>query len=292
LLSCQASSRPNARKAPHVCQGSISKPGVLKGTYGAGVVVRGFCAVNSGRAHVIGTLTVTNGAALAAAYGLHQSALKVSGNLVVDQGGTAVLGCKVNPDGSGFPCLDDTNTSHPTLRSHESVTGSIIENSPLGVLVHNTTIGKNVSQTGGGGGLSCVPPKSGPFGAFKSPVYSDYEDTSVGGSVTIKNVKSCWLGFGLVFTGGSVTINNNEMADPDAIEVFSNYVTKNLACSGNSHPAAGMPPGDEPVWDSAETKPGAIYPRNPQPNTVEGTRSGQCVHATPTTQGGSSTGLF
>ncbi len=283
----------NARKAPHTCSGSLKNPGVLKGSYPNGVVVKGFCAVNSGRAHVIGTLTVTKGAALAAAYGLHGSALKVSGNLVVDQGATAILGCKVNPDGSGTSCLDDPSMSHPTLKGHEIVTGSITENSPLGVIVHNSAVGGNVTESGGGGGVSCAVPKSGPFAAFKSPVFSDYEDTSVGGSVVIKNLKSCWMGFGRVYTGGSVTIDNNEMADPDAIEIFSNYIAKNLACSGNSHPASGMPPDDQPVWDSGETSStGAIYPRHPQPNTVEGTRSGQCVHATPTTQGGPSEGLF
>lgn len=283
----------SARTAPHTCNGSFSKPGVLKGRYGSGVVVKGFCAVNSGTAHVIGTLTVTKGAAFAAAYGLHGSALKVTGNLVVDQGATAVLGCKVNPDGSGFPCIDDSSPSHPTLRGHEVITGSIIANSPLGVLVHNSAIGKNVTQTGGGGGVSCAVPKSGPFAAFKSPVFSDYEDASIGGSAVIKNLKSCWMGFGRDYVGGSVTINNNLMADPDAIEIFSNYIVKNLACSGNSHPASGMPPDDQPVWDSGEIpQNGAIYPRHPQPNTVEGTRSGQCVNATPTTQGGTGEGLF
>ena len=281
----------SARKAPHTCSGSLKNPGVLKGSYPNGVVVKGFCAVKSGKAHVIGTLTVTKGATLAAAFGLHGSALKVTGNLVVDQGGAAVLGCKVNADGSGAACLDDPNMKHPTLKSHEVVTGSVTENAPLGVIVHNSMIGGNLSETGGGGGANCTPLKTNP--AFSFGVFSDYEDSWIGGNVVIKNLNSCWMGFGRVYTGGSVTINNNEMADPDAIEIFSNYITKNLACSGNSHPASGMPPDDQPVWDSGETSmTGAIYPRNPQPNTVEGTRSGQCVKATPTTQGGSSSGAL
>jgi len=157
--------------------------------------------------------------------------------------------------------------------------------------VVNSMIGGNLSETGGGGGANCTPLKTNP--AFSFGVFSDYEDSWIGGNVVIKNLNSCWMGFGRVYTGGSVTINNNEMADPDAIEIFSNYITKNLACSGNSHPASGMPPDDQPVWDSGETSmTGAIYPRNPQPNTVEGTRSGQCVKATPTTQGGSSSGAL
>ena len=281
----------SARKAPHTCSGTFKNPGVLKGSYPNGVVVKGACAVNSGTAHVTGTVTVDSGGTLAAAFGLHHSALKVSGNLVVDPGGAAVLGCKVNADGSGSACLDDPSQMHPTLTSHEVITGSVTENAPLGVIVHNSMIGGNLTESGGGGGASCAPVKTNP--AFGFGVFSDYEDSWIGGNVVIKNLKSCWLGFGRVYTVGGVTISNNEMADPDAIEIFSNYISKNLACSGNSHPASGMPPDDQPVWDSGETSStGAIYPRNPQPNTVEGTRSGQCVHATPTTQGGSSSGAL
>ena len=145
LQSTKPNRTPAWVKRSHTCSGSLKNPGVLKGSYPNGVVVKGFCVVKSGRAHVIGTLTVTKGATLAAAFGLHGSALKVSGNLVVDQGGAAVLGCKVNADGSGAACLDDPNMKHPTLKSHEVVTGSVTENAPLGVIVHNSMIGGNLT---------------------------------------------------------------------------------------------------------------------------------------------------
>lgn len=63
-------------------------------------------------------------------------------------------------------------------------------------------------------------------------------------------------------------------------------IAKNLSCSGNSHPAASAP-GAEPVWDSTETSmtPGVIYPRRPEPDTVGGSRSGQCMVAAPTPLG-------
>ena len=282
----------SSRKSPHVCSGSSSHPGVLKGHYASGVLVKGFCAVNSGKADVIGTLTVSKGATLAAAYGKHGSALKVTGNLVVDSDGVAVLGCKVNQGETGYACLDQPNSSAPTLTGHEDVTGNLIGHSALAVVVHNSAIGGNVTQTGGGGGLNCGLPKTGPFAAFNSPVYSDYEDSTIGGSAVIKNLKSCWLGFGREYVGKSVTINDNEMDDPDAIEVFSNYITKNLGCKSNSHPPKGMPPHDEPVWDTTDIKDTSLYPRREEPNTVEGTRSGQCRHATPATPGGPSQGPF
>jgi hypothetical protein len=273
---------------PYVCSGTFKTPGVLKGTYADGAVVRGVCEVNAGKAHVIGTLLVTKGSALGAVFGAHHSSLTVTGNLVVGKGGVAFLGCKANPDGKGAACLDDPNMKHPTLKSRTVVSGSIVENSPLGVIVHNSSIGGNLKETGGGGGLSCKPPKSGIFAAIKSPVFSDLEDSTVRGNVVVSGLKSCWTGLARDRIGGSLTINNNTMADPDAIEVLANHIAKNLSCAGNGHPA-GLPAIAQPVWDSADTSPsGALYPRGAEPNTVGGTRSGQCVLASPATPGGSS----
>jgi hypothetical protein len=263
---------------PFLCKGSFGKPGVLKGTYPNGAIVKGVCSVKNGKAHVIGTLTVTNGAAFAAAFGRKHSSLTVTGDLVVGRGATVVLGCKANPDGSGFPCIDDPNAmTHPTLTSHGVVTGSLIENSPLGVIVHNSTIGGSIKETGGGGGLSCAPPTSGPFAKLMSPVFSDYEDSTVGGNVGISGLKSCYLAVIRVNVHGNLGFTNNTLGDPDAIEIEADHVGKNLACRGNSS-----------VWDSHETSRTSNFPRAPQPNTVHGKRSGQCVLSTPTTMGGPS----
>jgi hypothetical protein len=274
---------------PHVCTGTLHKPGVLKGNYPHGVVVKGACAVKAGKARVIGTVTVTKGSVLAAAYGRHHASLTVIGNLLVDRGATVVLGCKVNPNGSGFACIDDPNPKHPTLTSHATISGNIVARSPLAVIVHNSSIAGNINQSGGGGGLSCAPAKTGPFALFKSPVYSDYEDSSVRGSVTISNVSSCWLGLVRDGIRKSLTVTGNQMGDPDAIEILANHIRNNLACRRNGHPASASPPGDQPVWDSADlptNPPGVLYPRIAQPNTVGGKRSGQCVLASPATQGG------
>jgi hypothetical protein len=272
---------------PFVCSGKFHTPGLLKGTYPSGVVVKGVCAVKSGQAHVIGTLTVTRGSALGAAYGAHHSRLTVTGNLVVDAGGVAILGCKANPNGTGMPCLDD-KAKVPKLTSHPVISGNIIAMSAVGVLIHNSTIGGSYKQAGGGGGVSCSPPKTGVFGAIKSPVFSDIEDTSVKKNVVISGLKTCWLGLARDKIGGSLAVNSNTLADPDGIEVLANQIEKNLGCAGNSHPAAASPPGAQPVYDSAEANPMAmtIYPRVGEPNTVGGTRSGQCTLASPSTPTG------
>lgn len=271
-----------AKGTPYTCSGSQKSPGVLAGSYQSGVLVKGACEVKAGPVHVLGTLTLGPGSTMVAAFGRNHrthhggSSLTVTGDLVVGRGATLILGCKVVAGGAGFPCVDDPNMNKPTLTSAEHVSGSLIENAPLGVVVHNSTIGGNVKETGGGGALNCTP--SGVFKAFKSPVYSDYEDSSVHGNLQVTGLKSCWLGVARVNVHGNLGFTNNKLADPDAIEIIANHVAKNLSCAGNSS-----------VWDSVElSMPPATFPRGAEPNTVHGKRSGQCVLSTPVTMGGPS----
>jgi hypothetical protein len=105
----------------------------------------------------------------------------------------------------------------------------------------------------------------------------DYEDSTVGGNLGVSGLTSCWLGVARVHVHGNLSFTNDKLADPDAIEILGNHVGKNLSCAGNSS-----------MWDSSELSLTANFPRRPDPNTVTGTRSGQCVLSTPVTQGGSS----
>jgi hypothetical protein len=271
LILTPALAPARLRATVHKCTGTASKPGVLKGTWN-GTVVKGYCDVNSGPATVSGGLEVTNGSVLIAAFGSKGSRLTVDGQVVVGQGSTLVLGCNT----TSFACVDDPDQSKPTLHSQGKVTGSVSSSSPLGVIIHSTTIGGNVSQSGGGGGLSCAPPKTGPFGAFHSPVYSDYEDNKISGNVAITQLTSCYLGV-IRNHVKNLTVSNDKMGDPDAIEIESNVVKQNLRCVNDS----------QHVWDSSEIpQNGAIYPRALHRNTVDGKREGQCKKAGPLTSGG------
>lgn len=273
--------------APHTCSGSAASPGVLSGNERSGVVVKGFCLVNSGTAHVFGTLTLRPGSALIAAYGLDRatgkpgSKLLVTGDVAVDRGGTLVMGCNT----TSYPCLDDPSSGHPTLSSLDSVSGSVTSTAPLGVVIHSTKIGADVVQTGGGGGpgtFSCPTPTSGAFAFIKSPVYSDYEDSAVGGSMTVTKLTSCWLGVARVHVTGNLSLVSDKLGDPDAIEILSNHITGNLACRSDS----------PRTWDSNELNPQGShnYPRKLDRNVVHGKRSGQCVKAGPLTAGGAPAG--
>jgi hypothetical protein len=243
---------------------------VLTGTIAGKVVVKGFCGVSAGQATVRGDVVVTSGSVLAAVFGQNHrthhgaSGLSVAGDVVVGQNATALLGC----DPSSSPCIDDPSAKKPTLFSHTQILHDLSANQALGVIVHNTSIGGNVTSTGGGGGVNCTP--SGFFKLIKSPVFSAYEDTSVNGNLSISGMKSCWLGVNRVKAGQDVSITGNTLADPDAIEILSNHISGDLICKNNSR-----------TWDSADAG-NNLFPRQPEPNTVAGKRVGQCVLNSPT----------
>jgi hypothetical protein len=242
------------------CSGTLSEPGVLAGRHG-NVVVTGVCEVSAGRADVRGNLTVTRGAALLAAFARNDrrhrgtSGLTVAGNLTVLAGGSLILGCEA-PE---FPCLDDPSQKHPTLSSAGLVGGNLVAVGSLGVLVHHSTIGGNVVQSGGGGGRTCLP--KGVFALLKSPVYSDYEDSQIGGNLSVSGLWSCWFGALRNAVHGNLAVFTNRMADPDANEVLSNLVHGNIDCAHNS-PAVQY-------GDSQGT-----------PNRVTGSAGGQCGFGT------------
>jgi hypothetical protein len=240
-----------------VCSGTGRSPGVLAGGRYGNVVVRGTCVVNAGRASVRGGVVVTPGSVLLAAYALNDStnsgtsSLHVGGNLVVRPGATLVLGC----EGEHFACLDDPHPKHPRLDSSSSVGGNLLAIGALGVVVHNSAIFGSVGQAGGGGGRSCAP--AGVFRQFKTPVYSDYEDNFIGGSLAVTHVRSCWFGALRNHVRGSVAVLANKMADPDAMEVNTNLIRGSMACFRN-HPAVQF--GDS----------------HGKPNRVGGSAAGQC----------------
>jgi hypothetical protein len=208
---------------PATC-GSASLPA---GIY-TSVDVTGACMVNAGPVTVLGNVTVEAGAALIAGYATGNSSITVVGNITVGSNATLVLGCEA----SNFPCFDDPNPMAPTLNSADAVEGSVTTSGALGVIVHKSTVTGDIVQTGGGGGLSCTP--SGIFTTFGSPVYSDYEDNTIGGNLRVTGLGSCWFGAIRNTIGGSATFSQNSFADPDANENLTNLIAGNLICSNNS----------------------------------------------------------
>jgi hypothetical protein len=227
---------------PAVCTGTFTSPGVLAGNYHSDVVVQGVCAVNGGATRIDGNLIVASGAALNATFALDDqpggsgpSNLSVGGNVLVQSGGTLALGCEPNAS----PCTDDpAGSTGGTLTSTDHIHGNLVSTQSLGVLVHAATIDGNVLEAGGGGGAfsgpgaNCTP--IGIFADIGSPVFSDYEDDNIGGSLVVTGLQTCWLGALRDNIGGTLIDSNNTMADPDANEVVQNTVRGSMVCLGDS----------------------------------------------------------
>jgi hypothetical protein len=261
-VGASSAAAKNHTGGPATCSGTLASPGVLSGTYSSNVTIEGICAAVAGPVLIEGNLTLAPGSGLNAAFAAGN--VTVQGNLSVGRDAFMYLGCIPR----SFACFDDPNPEHPTLSSASTVEGNLSETQPLGVVVHNSTIGGNVQQTGGGGGTTCEnPPPTFPFGVF-----SAYEDSTIGGSINVIGLDSCWLGVARDSVGRNVDILQNQLADPDAIEILGNQIGNNLVCQGNSM-----------VWNSNETE--GLFPREPHPNEARH-RVGQCVLSSPLSEGG------
>jgi hypothetical protein len=207
------------------------------------MVITGVCYMPAGNITVRGDLRVAPGALLdAATQGdpagspVVPATVTVGGNVFVGQGAALIFGCSPNIFCSSPPGI-----------TYDRIGGNLTGIGALGVVVHSASIAGDVSLQGGGGGVNCnstpvSPPSTvgapAPWSEDASldftPVYSDVEDASIGGDLSITGLQSCWLGSLRDQVGGSATFVNDTLADPDAMEIGSNLISANLTCFGNS----------------------------------------------------------
>jgi len=234
------------------------------------MVITGVCYMPTGTVSVRGDLTIAPGALLDAvtpgdpgASPVVPATVLIGGNVFVGPGAALVFGCSPN-----IAC------SNPPGITNDRIGGNLTGYGALGVVVHSASIGGSVSLVGGGGGVNCnttppTPPSvanaPAPWSEDASldytPVYTDFEDNSIGGNLSISGLQSCWLGTLREQVSGNTTIVNNTLADPDAVEVGSNLIGGNMTCFGNS--AGGV--ATVQYGDSGAA-----------PNMVGGWASGQC----------------
>lgn len=232
------SSTSAAAAPPTTCAGGPVAPG----TYRA-LNISGFCQVVGGNVSVSGNLTVASGGVLFAAFS--GANLTVGGNLIAQPGGIVVLGCEP----VAFPCFNGSG------QTQDSVSGNLIGNGALMVLVHASSIGGNVVQSNGGGGVTC---NNFPLGQNGPPAYSTYEDNVINGNISITGLRTCWAGIFRNQVGGNAIWSNNITADEDGNEIASNTIARNLNCVSNDP--------DVQFGDSGGT-----------PNKVGGKATGQCT---------------
>src|ERR1700691_1026279 len=287
-----AAAAPDGHGGNYTCTGTSAAPGALAGNF-ANVTIAGTCLVDAGNVNIAGNLTIADGASLVADFGMNDrtdsgtSNLTVLGSVLVEFGGSALLGCYplqvtlwggpppslfTTPD---FPCIDDPNAfpvsgiSTPTLSATEYIGGNLISYDALGVVVHNATVRGNVEEYGGGNGTAFNP--VGIFAVYIAggpaqsngldepialPAYYDYANVSVGGNMTVTGMDEDWYGIDRDTVHGNLTDTDNTTAQ-DGNEDFNNTVYGNLVCSGNS---AAVEYGDS----------------NGEPNKVGGNAVGEC----------------
>jgi hypothetical protein len=229
------------------------------GSIAAGVYsnlsIAGACNVDAGSVTVEHNLTVLPGGTLNAQFGgtdtVPTSDVTVGGNLDVQTNGVLVLGCEP----FHFTCANDPNPSTGgTFSNSASIGGNLTAEDALAVVVHVTAIGRNVTMSGGGGGVTC----NAFLQVLGSPPYGDFEDNTIGGNLTIAEWHSCWLGAFRDTIKGNVDWQGNVTADPDGNEIATNSIGRNLNCTGNS--------ANPQIGDS-----GGVL------NLVSGRANGQCV---------------
>jgi hypothetical protein len=229
---------------PYTCTGHHG--GIVpSGTYSS-LLITGVCYAPAGTVIVKGNLTVAPGALLDAAATLGDpvaspilpATVVVGGNVSVGRGAVLVLGC--SPLGG---CEGVT---------YDRIGGNLTAIKAQAVLMQAVSIGGNVTVLGGGGGVIGGPPKSGGCFAPTSPIpapwsedpalsqgpngspqYTDFEDSTIGGNLSVIGMRTCYLASFRDRVGGSVTFAANATSDPDGMELGSNLVGGNLACFAN-----------------------------------------------------------
>jgi hypothetical protein len=212
-----------------------------------------------------------------------QGTYNITGGLIVEPGAflDAAVFFGFPPYNYGQPCNVFVNVSggvqieqHAALyfgnsgdtagcpNSNDVVKGGMTATDAESVVVHGTTISGGFNVQGGGGGTSCQPTHTSPF----SP-YTNIEDSHINGGVSVSGLSTCWTGIIRNTVNGTVSVNDNTMGDPDAIEIGLNDINGGLACSGNALAFPG--PGGVPT-NSFDGSP-------PNPNKVTGAESGQCT---------------
>lgn len=154
----------------------------------------------------------------------------IRAGLFVGPGATFVLGSEESPGSTG------------------TISGGVHASDPASVQIHFATIRGGVRIDGG----------SGPFGGPFEVTWNAIEDNLISGGARIVGYDGFWFGFIRNSVGGSVTLNDNVLADPDGNEYVTNSIRGTLNCTGNS-------PAPQ-VGDSEGS-----------PNQVTGQKTGQCT---------------
>lgn len=238
LTASAANAAPAGGGGAYYCTGGNIPPGSYRS-----ITVVGICFMPKGTIRVRGNLTVAPGALLDATSPgdppknpIVPATVLIGGNVRVGYGAVLLFGCS-------------PNISCPSGITYDRIRGNLTATGAQGVVVHSSSIGGSASLIGGGGGAAaqtCAAqsPSGAPIADLEpwsldgnldeTPVYSDFEDNTIGRNLTVAGLTSCWLGSLRNFVGGNVTFVGNTMGDPDALEIDNNLLRGNMTCLNNT----------------------------------------------------------
>ena len=250
---------------------------VKSGTY-TSIIITGVCYMRRGTVVVQGDLTVAPGALLDAAspgdpasHPLVPATVSVGGNVFVGPGAVLFLGCSPN-----IFC--------PTGITYDHIGGSLTALGALGVVVHSTAIGGSFSLYGGGGGTdtcTSIPAlwledpslANGEGPGVPIPVFTDAEDNSIGGNLSVAGEQSCYIGILRNEVRGTAAFIGNSMGDPNAMGIVNNLIGGNMICFGNQpavqYGSTGAAPNLVGGFGIGECGFNVVVP-NPAPEAGEG----------------------
>ncbi len=279
--AASASTGGSGWQQPYDCAGGTIPPG----TYGS-MVVTGVCYMRAGNITVQGNVNVAPGAMLDAVTSgdpttgtpVVPATVQIGGSVYVGNGAALLFGCSPNI----------TCTSPPGI-TYDHIGGNLIAFGAQGVVVHSASVAGSVSLFGGGGGTAgatckaqkpnkpintALEPWSEDPTLDFTPVYSDMEDVTVGGNVSMIGLTSCWLGSLRNEVRGSAAYIGNTMGDPDAMEVDNNLIGGGMFCFNNTPQVqfgdSGSAPNIVSGYAAGECGFGVTVP-NPAPEAGEGT---------------------
>lgn len=209
----------------YTCDGELAG-----GTYG-NVVVPESCTVPDGAdVIVLHNVSVAAGAMFDAST---HSTLAVHGNVSAGPGSFVTLGCT-----EAHPCDDE----EPGNIGDVTVDGNVSLDHVYDAAINGVTIGGNLTSVGGGAGLS-----------EEQFIPFSVKDDTIGGNISISGLRTTWFGLIRSEVGGTVTLTDIVLADPDGNEIVADHIGRNLVCYGLS-PAPqlgdaveGAPPGYGPT---------------------------------------------
>jgi len=149
---------PSTATAARVAGGDATCFGgsVAAGIY-SNLSIAGFCNVDSGSVTVEHNLMVLPGGTLNAQFGgtdiVPASDITVGGNLQVQTNGVLVLGCEP----VHFICANDPDQSVGSYSTSDTVSGNLIGEDALAVVVHASAIGHNAILSGGAAASPATP---------------------------------------------------------------------------------------------------------------------------------------